>query len=302
MDNAPLGGPHPRHSQLARQIVGIAVARGWPPGQRLTEQELAGLLDVSRTPVRAALRLLETRGAVERGASRGYALALTGAALAAIEIEARPVAETELWAALIRDRLAGRLGTSETQAEIARRYGVGLPTVQHVLRRLEQEGLVAHGGWRWTFVPTLETAQSRRASYELRLILEPAALLLPEFSAPADQIDLLLGQHRALLGELPSESLEPTRIFEIDARFHEALAGFSNNPFLVNAIRQQNALRRLLEVSGYDDHARVEAWCQEHMAILEAVQANRREQASALMRHHLTKARHTAERAAGGAP
>ena len=297
MPIVPAGGAHPRHSQLAKQIVAIALARAWPLGMRLTEQDLAGLLDVSRTPIRAALRLLATLRAVQRAPSRGYVLALTGSALAAVEIEARPVAEWQLWTALIRDRLDGRLASSETQAEIARRYGVGVPVVQLVLRRMEQEGLVEHDGWRWTFVPTLETAQSRRASYELRLILEPAALLLPGFNAPTAEATLLADQHKALLADLHTTELQPTRIFDLDARFHETLAGFSGNSFLLNTVRQQNALRRLLEISGYGDRPRVKAWCQEHMAILAAIQERNLERASALMRHHLTQASQTAERA-----
>ncbi|MEJ1978302.1 MAG: GntR family transcriptional regulator [Acetobacteraceae bacterium] len=189
------------------------------------------------------MRLLAGLGVVGIGPSRGYVLMREGAELAAMSVTARPPVEEQLRAALIRDRLAGDIAAEQSQAELARRYAVGLPTLQRVLRRMEQEGLMSHEGWQWSFAATLETRQSREASYQLRLILEPAALLLPGFAADPTLLDQLITEHGALLADPGLADLDPMRIFDLDARFHEALAGFSGNPFLRNVVRQQNALR-----------------------------------------------------------
>ncbi|HWK43817.1 MAG TPA: GntR family transcriptional regulator [Stellaceae bacterium] len=293
---------HPRHARLAQRIVDAAVDGGWPAGQKVTEEELARRFEVSRTPIRAALRLLTELGILVPGPRRGHVLARAGATLAEVSLSAPEPAEEQLHAALIRDRLAGRVAATQSQADLGRRYGVGLPTLQRVLSRMEQEGVIAREGWRWTFVPTLETGRSREASYELRLMLEPGALLLPGFRADPDSLRRLTEEHEALIGDLDHDLArrDPLRIFELDARFHETLAGFGGNPFVLNVVRQQNALRRLLELGTYDDRARVAAWCGEHLAILARLDEGNPAAASDLLRAHLLTARASTAGAALG--
>ena len=52
-------------SPIAQRVVDSILARKIPPGERLGEQELAGLFGVSRTVVREALMQLQARGFVE---------------------------------------------------------------------------------------------------------------------------------------------------------------------------------------------------------------------------------------------
>ncbi|HLI02227.1 MAG TPA: GntR family transcriptional regulator [Acidimicrobiales bacterium] len=52
-----------------RQMI---VARTWPPGEALTETELARRLGVSRTPVREALQRLANEGYIAPAGGRGY--------------------------------------------------------------------------------------------------------------------------------------------------------------------------------------------------------------------------------------
>lgn len=282
--------PHPRHAQLAQRIVETALAKHWPEGQRVTEQELAESLDVSRTPIRSALRLLQELGIVAMGPSRGYVLARGSEALQGFTLAARRPAEEALRARIIGDRLAGQLETEPSQADLARRYEVSLPTLQRVFQRMEQEGLVIRSGWRWSFLPSLETMLSQRASYEIRLMLEPASLLLPGFRTDPGLVRQLRNDHGALLDDLGLTERDPMRIFALDVRFHEVLAGFGRNPFVLNVVRQQNALRRLLEVKTYGDRERVGAWCREHLAILDAVGRGNLAKGSELLRAHLLRA------------
>ena len=288
---------HPRHAQLGQRIVDAAVAGAWPAGMRMREEELARMLGVSRTPVRAALRLLAQLGLAEASRSRGFMLARPGERLAGVTVSVVPPPEEQLRAALIRDRLAGRIAGEQSQATLARYYDVSLPALQHVIHRMEQEGLVVRKGWRWAFVSTLEGGRSQVASYELRLMVEPAALLLPGFQLDPVSLRRVSEEHHALLGRLGRARQAPAAIFEVDAKFHETLASFSQNPFVENIVRQQNALRRLLELKSYRDRTRMAAWCREHLAILQALAAGDRAGASALLREHLVQARAAAERA-----
>jgi DNA-binding GntR family transcriptional regulator len=292
---------HPRHARLAERIVEAAVTGAWPAGARVTEQDLAQTLAVSRTPVRAALRLLARHGVVKARPNRGHVLARPGTDLAGFRLPAQASAEGMLHDALIRDRLAGRVGSELVQSDVSRRYGVGLPLVQRAVVRLEQEGLVRRAGWRCDFVPSLDTEHSRRASYELRLMLEPPALLVPGFHADPELIERLVEEHTQLSARPDLAQEDPAQVFEIDARFHEAIAGCSGNLFVLNAVRQQNALRRLLELGSYADRARIVVWCREHMAIVSAIAANDMAMASRLMRRHLMHAAEAAEHPAPAA-
>src|ERR1043165_7215251 len=62
-------------AELARQILGLAIDKRWTTGNRVAEQTLARQLGVSRSPVRAALKLLEGRGLLRRDPHRGFIMA-----------------------------------------------------------------------------------------------------------------------------------------------------------------------------------------------------------------------------------
>jgi len=290
---------HPRHAQLAQRILDAAIAESWPAGARMREEELAQRLAVSRTPVRGALRLLARLGVAETAARRGFLLARAGEQLVGTTVSVPLPPEDALRAALIRDRLAARIDVEQSQVALARQYGVGLPVLQRVLHAMEQEGLVTRRGWRWAFVPTLVDGRSQEASYQLRLMVEPAALLLPEFRTDAAALALLAEEHRGLRDRLAAGESEPAAIFHLDAKFHETLAGWSGNPFVENLVRQQNALRRLIEFKTYVDRPRVRAWCGEHLEILRVLGQGDAQGASTLLQRHLMQAREAAVRLFG---
>jgi len=59
-------------TQLAAQIRSDIFLGNYEEGERLSETRLCETHNVSRTPVRLALRLLESEGVVQRGDGRGY--------------------------------------------------------------------------------------------------------------------------------------------------------------------------------------------------------------------------------------
>ena len=62
----------PTAEEMVIAVIRSAVADGlFPPGERLPQDRLAGLLRVSRTPIRSALRQLESEGLVVVHANRG---------------------------------------------------------------------------------------------------------------------------------------------------------------------------------------------------------------------------------------
>lgn len=262
----------------------------------MREEELARLLGVSRTPVRAALRLLAQLGIVGASASRGFVLLRTGEQLAGTSVTFPQPIEEKLRGDLIRDRLAERIPAEQSQVALARHYGVSRLVLQRVIRRMEQEGLVVRKDWRWSFVPTLEDRRSRVASYEVRIMIEPTALLLPGFRVDPTALHQVREEHRMILEGDRNSFPPPQTLFDLDVKFHETLAAFSHNPFVENIVRQQNSLRRLFELKGYGNRTRVIAWCAEHLQVLQMLKAGNHGTASELLRTHLINARNAAER------
>jgi DNA-binding GntR family transcriptional regulator len=116
------------YAQLRRELLTDAIA----PGMRLREVELAARLNVSRTPVREALRRLESDGFVERAPAGGMVATPTGPddlgdiGLLRIEIDglaAHLAAERgteEQWAQAFY--LVAQLRTAGDEAELAHRH------------------------------------------------------------------------------------------------------------------------------------------------------------------------------------
>jgi DNA-binding GntR family transcriptional regulator len=277
--------------RLANQILDVIRDAKLEPGHHLREQQLADLVGVSRTPIRSALDLLAERGIVETRKNHGFFLRKPFDSLHRIEIEVPSTIEEELYAQLVRDRLEKRIPNSITQSEVARRYKVDRIALTRTLSRLAEDGLIARNqGHGWTFLPTLDSLVSLRASYEFRLTLEPACFLLPTFKPDRAAIERMRLQHLYLVAHPDIGSVSSMQLFETDTAFHEMCAEFSGNAFFAQAIQSQNRLRRLLEFGSYLDSRRVREWCREHLAIIEAIASGDLALASARMRAHLEQA------------
>ncbi|MCJ8145044.1 GntR family transcriptional regulator [Ancylobacter sp. A5.8] len=277
--------------RLANQILEVVREGRFEVGHHLREQQFGDLLQVSRTPVRAALALLAEHGVVEARRNQGFFLKATPEELHRLTIEVPATADQDLYTDIVRDRLAGLLPVSFTQAEIARRYDVDRALLQRTLSRLVDDGLLERNAGRgWTFLPTLDTGQALQGSYDFRRIIEPQGLMLATFKADPALLERLRIQHLFLETHPRIATVDARQIFDTDAHFHETIASFSGNVFLLQAIQQQNRLRRLLEFGGYVNRRRVRDWCREHLAIIDAVAAGDNARAAEVMGMHLRNA------------
>jgi DNA-binding GntR family transcriptional regulator len=294
--------PHQSRFRLANLILDVIREARFEPGHRLREQQIGDLLQVSRTPVRAALALLAERGIVESRPYQGYILVRPSDDLGRITFDVPATADQDLYDRLVMDRLAGEIPTSVTQSEVERRYDVDRAVLLRVLSRLAEDGLVARNEGRgWTFLPTLDSAVALRNSYDFRLTFEPAGFMLSTFQPDPAALERSRLQHVYFEAHPDIAAVDRRQLFEADAAFHEMCAEFSGNIFFLQAMQQQNRLRRLLEFGGYTNRRRVRDWCREHLAILDAVRAGARDEASALMRSHLSRAHELAPAAQGDA-
>ena len=290
----PAGSPLQR--SIAAQIVQLLQRQNTAPGSGLTELGLSQQLGVSRTPVRAALRLLESEGVLSRDdasaqGKRGTWRVTEDAATVSSAHLSPPVSDTErLFVAIARDRITGALPSDVSEADLLRRYEVSRPTMLRVMTRLAEVGQVERKtGHGWTFASATLDAQTRRESFRFRMVIEPAALLEPGYRLDADWATDMRAQHRKMM-ESPWRDASAVALFDLNAAFHEGLAAGSGNRFLERAVAQQNQLRRFVNVDWHHGPERVHVSCTEHLAILDQLEAGHTEVAAALMRQHLLRA------------
>ncbi len=177
----------------AAETIRLNIASGkLAPGTVLLESALADLMAMSRAPVKKALALLEQDGMVGRFEGRGYVVGKGGAGVPLKRLDVRdldldltPVTEGDQnvpnWARIDEDVEAelsrclifGQYRVVEKM--LADTYGVSRTVARDVLGRLQERGIVTKSATsRWMVKPL--TAQAIRDRFELRVILEVAAL------------------------------------------------------------------------------------------------------------------------------
>lgn len=295
-----------RQAELAQKILSHIRQERLEAGDRLRENQLASHLQVSRTPVRNALKLLEAQGIVASRPYHGYTLLSGSADLRSVALDVPKSHGDELYLKILGAHLQGELGDMFNQADLMRRFDTNAVTLQSVLSQMTTEGLIeARAGRGWVFTADLLTPDARRASYEYRRALEPTALRLPGFFIAPDVLADLEQQHHHLLTFDAHDPAPPTLLFNTDTTFHETLVEAGGNPLFLQAIQHQNRRRRMLEYLGYDNRRRVAAWCHEHLAVIEALKNGDIERAATRLTHHLDQAQDVAvalNRSAGETP
>ena len=270
-------------ARLADQIVQWLKQQGAPQGFRLRESALADQFQVSRSPIRAALGLLEQQGWVESLPYRGVELRVPASELSLFEENLDESDPQDLYMAFLIDRFLSELPATFSERELQQRYGASRSEVQRLLVQLEVDGIVQPGkGYKWLLSDNLNNAQSHYESYRCRLMMEPAALLEPEWTLDTEAIEALLERHQQAIAQ--PEQVPAAQLFALSADFHELLMHCSGNRFLVAMMKQQNRLRKPSDLLSMQLHTSVEKACRRRMAILEALLQGRNREASELLR------------------
>lgn len=292
------GKPNRRHVELAQKILNLASERGMVSGERLVEQSVATLCNVSRTPVRKALHVLAEQGLVTPDAEGGYRLAIDPAMVPALDLEPSAQAEDEVHAAILRDLAAGRIEETQTVAALQRRYGEGRQAVQNALLRLSEEGLAERGaGQQWTLKQFAISSDAAAASYEFRLVTEPLALTMPNFRRDATAI-LSLRQSMLALRRMDEDGFNRKLFDRTDFDFHLLVAKSCGNPFMAEALVNHHRRRRAAP-SGHVSTWRLMQSNMEHLQMLEHIERGQMNLAADLMRVHIQLSQSQRPRLAG---
>lgn len=277
--------------RVAREIVALVRRDNRRAGDHLPEVHIAQHIGTSRSPVQSALRHLAQLGVLQQDANRGFFLA----------VDAKdwdgPVAglltsDDPLYLRVAEDRQSGVLPDEMTEADLMRRYGVARSTLRKVLSRISEEGWIEQSmGHGWRFLSMIDSPEAYEESYLFRQSIEPAGLLGPSFAfIPAELKQLRREQQRIVDGGF--KTMTPIELFESNSHFHETLAEWSHNRFVLQSVRRINQLRRLVEYRQASSRpAARQTQASEHLAILDAIEKHDISYAASLMRGHLDGAR-----------
>jgi DNA-binding GntR family transcriptional regulator len=257
--------------------------------QHLPSQTLADALRVSRAPINSALQLLEDMKIVRSEPNRGFFLVKGAGELPDLsDVEgSEPVHEDEWYFAIAEDRLAGKLPDRVSESELMRRYELSRTRLLKVLTKIADEGWIERlPGNGWAFGPLLTSRESYQHGYQLRVALEPQALLLPGFEIDRPAFAAARDRQQWLLDGAYKRASR-SEIFAANSEFHEMLMGCAGNPFFLDAMKRVNRLRRLVEYRITVDRSRLPIQCREHITILTLLEKGLRQEAADFLRVHI---------------
>jgi DNA-binding GntR family transcriptional regulator len=204
-------GQEPLYETISRVLRHNIVSGRLPDGLVLIEGPIAKLMQTSRAPVQASLRMLHGEGLIHRFRGRGYVVGQTTTNPAPIrkpldefDFEIPPASRSALavrgtWIR-VYDKVEAEIAACQVfgefrviETELANHLGVSRTVARDVLSRLNERGLIRKGATsHWLAGPL--TARTLREKFELRSIVEPAALLLSADFIDYSQIARILAQ------------------------------------------------------------------------------------------------------------
>ena len=275
----------PLQIDLARRLAQQIVSGERLPGHHLSENSLADEFQVSRTPVRKALQLLAEHGLAEFRAQEGTFVSAAPPKVAP-DIGGG-ITSDELRHRLLDDYAHGNLPSAWKESELLERYATPRSVLNKALVSLASDGLIEkRKGHGWHFLQPVSQPGSTEEGYRFRIILECGAIRDAGFRVDMAELARLREAHQRLLAHTHAQP-NAAELFALGTDFHETIASFANNRFVLQAIQQQNQMRRLSEhLSHFNGPWHVPS-CAEHLEIIDALEQSDTEWAAALMRRHL---------------
>ena len=283
----------PLQSRVARDIIVFSRREDLKAGDHLVESFLASKIGTSRSPVNVALRYLAQIGVLTHDLNRGYFLASDARSLNDLASRFSSPSDDPLYLRIAEDRLAQRLPDAVNEVDLMRLYEVSRSALRKVLLRIQKEDWidksVGHG---WIFQPMIDSKTAYEESYVFRSAIEPVGLSGDRFLADPGEFASLRQQQRFIC-DSGFKTMTASELFEANCFFHETLAKWSGNRFILQGVRRTDQLRRLVEYrQSAQERSPRRVQTIEHLAILDAIEERQQQKAAELMRIHLEGARH----------
>lgn len=288
------------HERIYSVLRGLIECNQIRAGQRLSESQIVETYSVGRTPARLALRQLFNEGFIVKDEARGFvisgrSLKSDRGTLAGLEpVEIDQVNKWEYVLSEIEKDLYTRIifqPVRITEVKVAEHFGVSRTIARDVLARLHSRGLVSKGNaGQW--VADQITPERGRHLYELRSLLEPAALQDAYLHAP---VSLLTEMRNSLVkAKRNIGALDGRTVEALERELHVSYLSYCKNPLLV-AVLDQAQLVLVINKHIQDIHNSASAkeltiMVDQHLSIVDLLIENRPDKAAEHLRQHLDKA------------
>ncbi|GHC21010.1 GntR family transcriptional regulator [Aidingimonas halophila] len=279
------------HIALAQQVIGVVLERGMSPGDHLPEQAFSEACGVSRTPIRAAFKILEEKEILTWKEEEGYFLEIGQADGLTEEAHRLEDMEDSLAQRILSDRADRRIGDIQSISALVRRYNVTRNSVLNALKILSRDGVVTQlPGRSWAFQPMFDTPKAVDESLAFRLTIEPQAILAPGFIMDIKKAGLLKMRMQELL-DTQEGHITSTGFLRLDTEFHSFIAECSGNRFARGALLAHHRLRRATQKDISIPDFRLRQSLDEHLEILDSLERHQFELAADQMVLHLRRSR-----------
>lgn len=274
---------------LAQKILQFALEQGMKRGDHLPELAVAEACGVSRTPIRAALKLLEDNDIVERRTEGGYILSIGSTEDFVTASQSLRNLEGSLATRILADRAERRIADVQSVSALMRRYDAPRSAVLIALKVLSSDGLVAQlPGRAWAFQPMLDSPWAIDESFAMRLLLEPQAILAPGFVLDTKRVALLRKQMDEL-SQVTGGRMTAAGFRRLDIDFHSLIAECSGNRFIRGTLLAHHKLRSATQKDTSLPEFRLRQSLLEHQEILDSLERNQFELAADQMVLHLRR-------------
>ena len=183
-------------------------------------------------------------------------------------------------------------GAFVTQSELVDLTGIPIAPLRDALRTLEAEGVLTihpHAGIQF-IKPGMELT---RSTYQFRGIIEAAAVAVYAEVASDAAISELLSLHRNLEKSLERDGItvqNATDLERLEELLHSTIVGSLNNPLIDTSYRRIRNYLKLLRLDRKISAPLALRSLREHIAVLEACQAQNAAAAVTAIQNHLTAA------------
>lgn len=260
-------------------------------GDHLAETAFSTACGVSRTPIRSAFKLLEERDILEWRSEEGYFLALSSAAELNATIRALEDSEQSVAQKILSDRAERRIGAVQSVSGLTRRYKVPRASVLNALKVLSRDGLVRQlPGRAWAFQSMVDSPSAVEDSYDFRILMEPQAILAPDFVLDTKRASLLREQMTAFLNA-DDDGITPAAFARLDIEFHTLIGECSGNRFLRASLAAHHRLRKASQKTAATPAFRLRQAMLEHLEILDSLERNQFDLAADQITVHLRRSR-----------
>lgn len=176
-------------------------------------------------------------------------------------------------------------GALINEQRLAQELGTSLAAVRETLRLLAHENLVVVTPRHGLYVADVNVGDLEQLS-EMRLSLESLSARLAAQRATADDLVVLeaLRQERSTLTAEDSR-----RLFDLDHKFHQAIAKAARNKYLSQTLDRLFGLSRRLWYLVLPDMGYLPTAVEEHLVLVEAIKAGDADRAGQIMYDHVEK-------------